>query len=272
MALKLGAALISYLWNTSLSETLRSAADLGYHYIEVLSAPPHFWPRGMGEKERATIRELAAGYGLKIVALNPTGQDINMASTNPGIHAETVTQLKEQIKLAHDLGAQIIVIPAGRLHTLVPAPLERARQLTKDAILACLDEAAKYEICFGLENVPFSFIKRGDDLVQIVHELNEHPYLKIVYDVANAFMVEDVIQGMSAVAPYLGLVHVSDTAKTRWGHTPIGTGEVDFRPVAQKLGELNYHGVTILEVVDPSDPRGGLQSSAQRLEKLGWKR
>jgi len=272
MALKLGAASISFLWNAPLSESWRSIADLGYRYIEALSAPPHFWPRGMGEKERTTIRELAAGYGLEIVALNPTGQDINMASTNPGIHAETVAQLKEQIKLAHDLGAKIVVIPAGRLHSLVPAPLERVRQLVKDAIQACLDDAAKYEIYFGLENVPFSFMNKADDLVQIVHELNDHPYLKIVYDVANGFMVEDVIHGLSTVNPYLGLVHVSDTIKIQWGHTPIGTGGVDFKPVAQKLNELDYQGITILEVVDTSDPVGGLKSSAQLLETIGWQR
>lgn len=272
MSLKLGAACISYLWKTSLSESLRSLADLGYRYVEVLSAPPHLWPRSMGEKERAEIRELAAAYGLEIIALNPTAQDLNMASTNPGIHAESVVQLKEQIRLAHDLGAKIVVMPPGRLHTLVPAPVERALQLARDAIRACLDDAAKYEVCFGLENVPFSFMKSAEDMVRFVHDLDDHPYLKIVYDVANAFMVEDAVQGLSAVAPYLGLVHVSDTVKSRWGHTSIGTGDVDFEPVARKLDELKYEGVTIMELVDLSNPDGSFESSARRLERLGWNR
>ncbi|MDN5347617.1 MAG: hypothetical protein PWP65_1181 [Clostridia bacterium] len=271
MALKLGAATFSYLWKCPLEESFKALANMGYRYIEIPTAPPHFWPRSMDLKEREAIRKAAAKNGLEIVAINPTGQDLNLASTNPGIYEETIVQLKEQIKLAHDLGAKVIVFPGGRVHSLVPAPVEKARQLVKEALERCVEDAEKFRVVFGLENVPFSFLKLATDLISIIKEINS-PFLGITYDIPNAFMVEDPIKGLEEVAPYLALVHVSDTTKKSWGHMPIGTGEVDFAAVARKLIQIGYKGITILEVTQPSDPESGIKASTSRLELLGWER
>lgn len=271
MALKLGVSSFSYLWKCSVEESFKTVANMGYRYVEIPTAPPHFWPRSMDLNRREAIREAAFAHGLEIVAINPTGQDLNLASTNPGIYEETIVQLKEQIKLAHDLGAKVMVFPGGRIHSLVPAPLERVGQLVKDGIKRCLEDAEKFKVVFGLENVPFSFLKSAKDLIDIVTEINS-PFLKITYDIPNAFMVEDPIRGLEVVAPFLCLVHISDTTKTSWGHMPIGMGEVNFAAVAQKLSQIGYDGITILEVTHPSDPESAINTSTPKLELLGWER
>ena len=271
MDLKLGLHSFVYLWKTSVEDAFKKLADQGYRYIEISTAPPQFWPRRIDGKEREKIRNAAFKAGVEIVSTNPSGQDMNLASTNPGIYEETIIQLKEQLRLTHDLGAKTLVFPGGKVHSLVPAPLEEAKKLAKEGLIRCLEEAEKSQVVFGLENVPFSFIKTAEDLLEMVEAIN-HPYLKIVYDVANGFMVEDPAYGLEKVAPYLDLVHISDTSKNLWGHWPLGHGEVDFDAVANKLREINYTGFTILEVIDLEDPEGGFEISTQIAEKLGWKR
>jgi sugar phosphate isomerase/epimerase len=96
-------------------------------------------------------------------------------------------------------------------------------------------------------------------------------WMRVAFDVANAFMVEPIVPALELVKDHIVHVHLSDTDTVKWAHSPIGMGGIDFSPVAEKLKEMQFTGVSILETTYGEDPRGGIVSSVEKLAPLGWR-
>jgi sugar phosphate isomerase/epimerase len=268
MPLTIGACTYSWLWDLPLQDSVRRIADLGFHYFELMSHVPHCWPRGWSTTDRKTFRQLVESLGLRISSVNPTFLDINIASPNPGIRDESIRQLRETIELAHEIGAGIVVAPAGRKHMLLPPGQSYLWGLVRGALEILLADCDRLGVTFGLENA-YNVIPSAPMLVQMCRDLS-HPRLKVAYDVANATMVESPLDGLELVAPYLALLHFSDTDVKKWGHDRIGTGTVDFAAVTAKVRALGYDGPTIMEIVDRMMPEESNRVSLERLRALGW--
>jgi sugar phosphate isomerase/epimerase len=269
--LKLGVTQYSFLFSHSLKESLEIVKEIGFRYVELITAPPHFWPPTFTKGERKNLRKLIDQLGLELVTTSPTFLDINMASPNPGIRAESVKQIMEQIGLAHDIGATIIVVVPGKRHPLLAPPVETVwERFAKEGVLRCVEYAEKKKVIFGLENVPSLFIDKAE-LMRFVWNEVKSPWLKFVFDVANASMVEPIEPALDLIKDHLVHVHVSDTDGKQWSHSPIGTGTIDFSGVAKKLKECRFSGVTILEMTYPENPKQGIVSSLEKLIPLGWR-
>jgi protein FrlC len=268
--LKLGTAQYAYLWDYSLTESIKRIKDIGCKYIELMTTPPHFWPRQFTSKQRKNTRNLLERSNLVLTAVNPTFLDINLASPNPGMREESIKQIKEQITLAHDLGAEIIVIIVGRRHPLLAPPVEVVWQkFASESVLRCVEYAEKRKVIFGLENAPSLFIDRTE-LMCFVWNQVKSPWMKFVYDVANATMVEPIIPGIERIKDQLVHVHLSDTDGKKWTHSRIGNGKIDFGRVAMKLKEIHFTGISILETIDAEDPDRSISKSVKKLVPFGW--
>jgi len=271
MSLKLGATQYPFLWDYSLEYASKHLSDLKFKYVELISTPPHIWPRGLGKKDRESIRALFDKYGLKLIALNPTFLDLNLASSNPGIREETVVQIKEQINLSHDLGAEIVVVIAGRRHPLLAPSFEETwEKFAKQAVLECVRYAEEHQIIFGLENGPTLFAEKASQLKQVVEEIDSD-YLKVVFDVANATMVEPVLPAIDEVKEHIIHVHLSDTSPEKWAHLPVGMKGIDFQSIGRKLKEINFQGVSMIELCYSRNPDEVLLDSKKKLEQWGWR-
>ena len=266
--LTFGACTYSWLWDRPLNEAVQRIADLGFHYFELMSTPPHCWPRGWSGADRTAFRNLYESRGLRLTSVNPTFLDLNLASPNPSIREETIRQFRENIHLAHDVGARMVVGPVGRKHALIAPDQAYLWGLVKSGLESLLVDCERLGVVFGLENA-YTVIDRAELMVQMCKELS-HPWLKIVYDVANATMVEPPLVGLEVVRKELALLHVSDTSTKVWGHDRIGTGAVDFAAITDKLKVLGYEGPTIMEIVDRRAPDESNRISKERLEALGW--
>jgi len=269
--LKLGTVQYSYLWDYSLEEALKEIRALGFRYIELMTAPPHFWPPSITKEQRKDLRNLMDQLDLQLVAINPTFLDINLASPNPGIRDESVKQIMEQITLAHDIGAKIIVVIVGKRHPLVAPPVETVWEtFAREEVLRCVEHAEKNNVIFGLENGPSLFIDRAELMLFVLNEVKS-PWMKLVFDVANASMVEPIVPALDLVKDHLVHVHLSDTDAMKWTHSPIGMGTIDFAPIAEKLKEIHFSGVSILETTHAENPKWGIVSSVEKLASLGWR-
>jgi sugar phosphate isomerase/epimerase len=268
MALTCGGCTYSWLWDFPLEHAVRRLAALGFSYFELMSTPPHCWPRGWSAADRTAFRSLVESCGLRLVSVNPTFLDINLASPNPGMREESVRQLRETIQLAHDIGAEIVVAPAGRKHALIAPDPEHLWGLVREGLERLLPECERLGVTFGLENA-YTVIDRADLMARMCREL-DHPRLKLVYDVANATMVESPVEGLDTVAKNLALLHVSDTSRALWGHDRVGTGIIDFAAVADTARRIGYAGPTIMEIVDRRAPEASNRISLERLRQHGW--
>lgn len=209
-----GACTYSWLWDRSLEEAVRRIATMGFRYFELMSTPPHCWPRGWSAADRTGFRRLYEGLGLRVSSVNPTFLDLNLASPNPGIREETVRQLRETIQLAHDIGAPIVVAPVGRKHALIAPDQSYLWSLVKDGLTTLLRDCERLGVTFGLEN-GYTVIHTAPLMVEMCKELS-HPNLKLVYDVANGAMVESVMHGLQLVTKDMGS-SICPTRTTRSG-------------------------------------------------------
>jgi sugar phosphate isomerase/epimerase len=268
MPLTVGACTYSWLWDLPLQEAVRRIADMGFKYFELMSAPPHCWPRDWSAADRTAFRRLYESLGLHLSSVNPTFLDLNMASPNPGIREETIRQLRETIQLAHDLGGGIVVAAGGRKHVLIAPDQSYLWGLVKVGLESLLPDCERLGVTFGLEN-GYNVTHTAELMVQMCRELS-HPKLKLVYDMANATMVESPLDGLELVVKDLALLHFSDTNDKVWGHDRIGTGVIDFAAVTEKVKKIGYVGPTIMEIVDRRRPDESNRVSLEKLRGLGW--
>lgn len=268
MALRLGAATYKYLWDLSLDDALQHIANLGIRCVEVMTTPPHMWIGEMQPAQCARTRRLFEERELTLIALNPTFLDISIASTNPGIRRESVRQICETVRVCHELGGRVVVLSAGKRHPLIAPPFQYSLTLIVESLAEIVDACERWDVTIGLEN-GWNLVDTSRQMMEIVDRVNSK-YLKIAYDTANANVVEDVLAGLETVRPHLAHLHLSDSTPNVHGHLPIGHGNIDFGKVANILRQMDYQGLSILEIIDTGKSDESILRSIQYLAKYGW--
>jgi sugar phosphate isomerase/epimerase len=267
--MKLGVASYAFLWTHPLDAALEMIADWGFRRLELMTAPPHVWPRALDREGTQVLRKMLDARDLSVVALCPTFLDLNIASPNPGIRRESINQIRETIYLAHGLAASIGVLIPGRRHALVPQSFDDTWQAAREAIEECLEDAERYGVLIGLENAPSFFIERSDQLRRMVEEIGSDQ-VRIVFDVANAAMRESLPKALDTVGDYLVHVHLSDCDLSSWAHLSVGEGRLNFQQIYAELQQMGFEGTSIIETTYLADKDGGVLSSKDRLEAIGW--
>jgi sugar phosphate isomerase/epimerase len=269
--LRLAGCTFGWLHRAPLADALRTLSQHGIRWIELTTAPPHMFTPHSGAYERVELTRLLKTLGLQVVSVNPTFADINLISTNPDIRAVSVRQLAAEIELAADLGAPYAVAVPGRRHQLAPAPGDAARAVLDDALSTLTARARELGVTVALENSPYGYLGTSAELFDVVAE-HDTPSLRVTYDVANALAQEDPAEGVARLGPYLALAHVSDAWRSRWAHTSVGRGEVDFAAFAAALAAAGFTGPTVYELADGEDPAPRLAADLAALEAAGWAR
>jgi sugar phosphate isomerase/epimerase len=265
--MRLGTAIYTYLWECTLEEAIDRCSRFGFDTLELMTTPPFLWPPHYGPYERARLRRRLADAGVGVYSLNPTYLDVNIISLNPAIRAASVAELIANLELAAEIGAQVVVVSPGRRHPLIPAPDDEAERLSLDGIARLVRRGEDLGVTVGLENLPSLFATTGAAVRRLAEQIGS-PRCRIVFDVANAYMSQDPSEGLREAAPYLALVHYSDTHKHAWGHLPLGMGEVNFAAATDTLREIGFAGPVLLETTFAQDPDGGIRSSLALLDSL----
>jgi sugar phosphate isomerase/epimerase len=265
--LVLGGTNFGYLNSCSLDDALAHLAGCGMRVVELGLAAPHF---DLTTATRDDVNGLRATLDrLELDCCSVNAAELNLISQNVGVARLAVTQYARLIEVAAELGVDTAVIVPGRQHPLRPCPSELAFDNFRAQLATLLRCAEKHRVTIALETVPFGFLQRTDELRDFVIEVN-HPLLSMVVDCANVFMLEDPVDALRAGRPAMRLCHVSDAWKTRWAHTSIGSGEIDFAAIGKYLNDDGYQGVTIYELMDAHDPVPRLARDIAALESYGW--
>ncbi|MGH3249768.1 MAG: sugar phosphate isomerase/epimerase family protein [Trebonia sp.] len=269
-ALPLAGCTFGWLHRAPLADALRELSAHGVRQIELTTAPPHLFARHLGRYERQDLARLLGRLDLTVASVNPSFADINLISTNPEIREISERQLTAEIELAADLGAGYVVVIPGRRHALAPAPDAAARAVLDEGLGRLLHRATGLGVTIALENSPYGYLGSSADLLAVVRAWGS-PRLRVAYDVANALAQEDPADGVARLGEYLALAHVSDAWRTRWAHTSIGRGEVDFAGFAAALAaNPAFTGPTVYELADGEDPGPRLATDLDALARAGW--
>lgn len=244
----------------SLRQALETAARLKAEVIEI-DARSEIRPVDVAGTALRQLRKLLDDLNLKVGAVR--------FATHRGY--ETTEELdrriegtKKAMKLAFDLGANVVVNSAGHIDT-------NADSQSREILRGVLSELGKYSHHVGamlsLETGAESLSVLGeliDSLPQAGVGVTLNPGNLIV----NGFGLED----LPAVAKHVMLVHAKDglpdRARGRGTQVPLGRGLAEFPQIIACLAEHSYRGCYIVERDMASDPVAEFAASMNFLRSL----
>ena len=176
----LGVSTAGFWHFASLEGSLREIADAGVKGVEFFPYPPHLESSTFGTYERNRVRRLMADLELHCVSVNFT-MELNLMALHAGLHELAMSEFRKAIEIGSDLGAPCLVLPVGRLHSLMPAPEDPAqgvRDVADHLILAHVSDcwADRWaHTTVGAGDIDFpAFAKALDDIGytgDVVYEL-----------------------------------------------------------------------------------------------------
>jgi sugar phosphate isomerase/epimerase len=265
--LPLGATTLGYAFRTTLEESIRDIAGIGFRLLELAPVPPHLNIKSFGKFERFQLRRLIRNLGLRCVSLNPI--ELNLISPNTEFRELSSRQYLECVELAHDLDIGILIILPGRRHTLIPAPFQDSLEVLRQELEILLARAEPLGVTLALETSPYGFLGTGATVAEVVDQVG-HPNLGVCFDCANVLAQQDPVEGVREAGHRIRIAHLSDTWRNRYAHTGLGTGDVDFAAYGRALHEISFAGPSVYELADGEDPSPRLRQAKELVGRWGW--
>jgi deoxyribonuclease-4 len=257
------------VWETDAAGAITRLADVGFTRFELMAIAPHLDVRDADPATVARIRAAVAAAGGEILSIDLPSTDVNAGSTTREVVDLAVALYVATVELAAELGSRWVTLLAGRRHALLPPPDDRLLTAVTHAFDRVVPVAEELGVRLLLENHPQSLTPTAADVASLLH-VQGYPVVDALYDVANGAAVgEDPADGLAALAPYLGLVHLSDAPAGSWRHDRIGSGDVDFPAVRAQLEACGFDGPAVVEVAS-GDAVADLVASRRNLEGQGW--
>jgi hydroxypyruvate isomerase len=207
------------------------------------------------------------GRDLSIITADPTIKVCGFSGTQGGscVHpddmAAYVAGIAESTPVAKKLQASFLVVHGGELgpkgevvHKISASPVTHWITAYKTlSQLAQLGQENRVTYCLEILNTkvdhPGYSINFIEDAVRLVKEVDS-PYIKILFDIYHTQVEEgNVVQLLRAYHLYIGHIHVADVP----GRHEPGTGELNYRFVAEALREVGYEGVVGMEAYPLED-------------------
>lgn len=265
----IGVNTYSYLWSTPALDTLLQLGSVGYREFELLLSPPHLLLEDFSPTERVRFATSVTREGLTVRSLNIPSLDHNLASSMRRMREYSVGLFTDAIDLCADIGATYLVVVPGRMSPLFPPSLTLRQAWMRESLDPLISHAEKRGVTLLLENVPFAAFPDADTLGAFVRDYDS-PTLRICYDAANAhFIGESPAAGLRALRDLVQLVHLSDTTQSTWRHDEIGLGDLPFGEVHRALGDIDFGGTCMLEIVS-TEPQEAILRSHRRIASLGF--
>lgn len=208
------------------------------------------------------------GRDMSIFQTHPNVRLGSMVATIAGsiLHPDDVDVLidgvEQSVKVANQIGSKQLILLAGVLgeHGEV---IHRAHEdeITRwitayKALVRAAKIAEEHDVTLCLEHLNTVVdhvgyaIGRVEQAAQLVRTV-DHPNLKIVMDIYHAQVEQgNVTELIREYSDLIGYVHVADAP----GRHEPGTGELNYRHLAQVLHEVGYEGRVGLEAFPIGDP------------------
>ncbi|SFK94164.1 hydroxypyruvate isomerase [Paenibacillus sp. 1_12] len=236
-----------------LAKILRTVKELGFTAFE-------FW--GWGNRDMDLMEQLVKEFDLNVGSFCTK----SISLLDPALRDSYVQGLKETLEIAQRLNCKHIIAVTG--NTLEGVSREEQRQSIVDGLKACVPLLEYAGVTLVLEplntkvNHPGYFLETSTEALSIIAEVNS-AHVKLLYDVYHQQITEgDLTPTISANIEQIGYIHVADHP----GRHELGTGEIAYPFVMNKLRELGYKGYVGLEFNPTGTPEDGLRACLEQLD------
>jgi sugar phosphate isomerase/epimerase len=220
----------------SLERAVEAAVEHGYQGLELRLIDGEMIPADLGREQRRRVRDLMAGAGLAVVAVDTS---VRLAGAEP---AGTHEELRAYLELAAEWEAPVIRVfggewPAGAGAADVTGAM--ARLLT-----AVASDAERLGVGIALEtHDTLSSAMAVADLLSPV----ESRSVGALWDVLHTYRTgEEPEQAAAAIGDRLLHVHIKDGRRSadgaNWDLVPLGQGEVPLERTLRTLRRRGYRG------------------------------
>ncbi len=254
-----------------MEDAMVCAARAGYDALEIAPFTVAKYVTEISSAQRQSIRDAAQRAGLAISGIHwvlVQAEGMYLTHPDPAVRDRTSQYFCDLVEFCGDLGGQTIVVGSPKQRNLMEGVSHAqawgwATAVFRDPVMRA--EQRGVTICFEpLAPAETNFINTAAEAVQFVQQLHT-PHFKIILDV-KAMSSEDksIPQIIRESWPHFGYFHAND--KNLKGP---GFGDVDFRPIAAALKEVNYQGYVSVEVFNFDDgPEVIAQKSIEYLRRV----
>ena len=230
----------------SLEDSIRLISQIGYDAIEIVSIPGyHGDPELVSLETRKTVRQFLSNTGLKLGALMglPTPSDeVKKQQSN-------LDWFKRLLQLAHDLKVDNLPLIQG---VLGGGKWDQKKNLFRDQVGQWLELAAEAGITLSIKPHRGHAMSTPDDAVWIIHELGDHPKLRMVYDYSHyAFRDMPIETTVVTALPYTSYLVMKDAVQENGKvvfKLPGQAGTIDHARVLSLFYDGGYRGEVCPEV------------------------
>ncbi len=265
----LGSHTFGFAWHTTPEEAFDALAAIGIRSVQLMATAPHFDPWESDVPRTRRIRACLEGNRQRALALDLASSDVNLCSPNPEVVAFARASYATAIARAAELGMPWVCIGSGRRHPLLPKVNAQLMDPLRHVFADLNREAERQGVALILENHPHGLLPSADEMAGFL-DREGYSDMAVIYDVANAaFIGEDPVAGLERLGQRTRIVHLSDAKAGRWGHDPIGSGDIDFAAIGRTLASFAYDGHVVLEIMGDS-PAQDTASGVVKLRNMGF--
>lgn len=228
------------------------ARNLGYTGIEIAPFTIDTNAYNISAAKREEVRRLAEDSGLEIIGLHwllakTTGY--YLTTPDAEVRTKTAEYLCELTRLCRDLGGRVMVLGSPLQRNLLPGVshaqgMEYAAEVLRQVVptLEACDVKIAVEPLGPVEGDFLNTAALGAELCGLVGSSQVRLHLDVKAMSTEARPIPQIIRENAQLLEHF---HANDP--NRRGP---GMGEVDFLPILQALGEIDYRGWVSVEVFD----------------------
>ncbi len=228
------------------------AAECGYTGIEIAPFTIANYVTEIAPRKRAEVRSLADAAGLEVVGLHwllARTEGLHVTSPDPEVRRRTADYMAELARCCADMGGHLLVFGSPQQRKLLPGVSpEEAMQHAAEVFGSILPVLEETEVTLALEPLgpeETDFLVTTPEAVELAERIGS-PHVRLHLDCkAMATEIAPIPELIRRHRSLLAHFHANDP--NRRGP---GFGALDFRPVLQALGQIDYTGWVSVEVFD----------------------
>lgn len=228
------------------------ARECGYTGIEIAPFTISRDVKQISQQQRAEVRRQADDAGLEVIGLHwllAKTEGYYLTSPDAAVRRATAEYLQELARCCHDLGGRVLVFGSPLQRNMLPGvAIDDAMKYAAEvfqAIVPVLEETGTVLAVEPLGPAEGNFLNTAADGVRLI-ELVGSPHCRLHLD-CKAMSTESrgIPELIRANARLMEHFHANDPNKQG-----PGFGELDFVPIFEALGQVDYRGWVSVEVFD----------------------
>ncbi len=228
---------------------LRVAKESGFDAIEFNMEFSGAISPTTSNSDAQQIRREADALGVELSALS-TGVYWQKPFTapDPKVREESLELCRHQLRLAHAMGIDAILVVPGVVTPEVPYDV--AYERAKNALQQLLPDAERYKVAIAIENVWNRFLLSPLEMRDLVDSLGS-PYVGVYFDAGNILAYGYPQHWINILGSRIKRVHVKDFRSdigNIQGFTNPLQGDVPWMAVRSALEAVGYQGYITAEV------------------------